>query len=244
MRGSVASKVLSLIIDYASLDGNLRRGQFVKTEGPDEKRGLILGVTGGISSGKSVVIDTFRSLGALVVSADELAREAVRPGSETLRRLTVEFGRGILQPDGSLDRKALAERVFADSAAREALNRITHPAIATLAGERLRELSRSGSLVVYEAPLLFEAGAEKRVDKILVVRIDDRLQLERLMRRDGLEEAQARARIAAQMPQAEKVARADYVIDNSGSAEATARQVRALFRKLTTLPSYPGSAET
>ena len=186
------------------------------------RRSLILGVTGGIASGKSLVVETFRALGALVVSADELAREAVRPGSETLHRLVGQFGREILLADGTLDRKGLAERVFADARARAALNRITHPAIAALAEQRLRELARhGGGLVVYEAPLLFEAGAEKRVDAVLVVRIDERLQLERLMRRDGLTEGQARARIAAQMPQTEKVARADYVIDNSGSPEAT-----------------------
>jgi dephospho-CoA kinase len=204
------------------------------------RRSLVLGVTGGIASGKSLVATTFRSLGALVVSADELAREAVRPGSETLRRLVGEFGREILQADGSLDRKALAERVFADAGAREALNRITHPAVAALAEKRLQELSRDGKrLVVYEAPLLLEAGAEERVDAVLVVRIDERLQLERLMRRDGLTEAQARARIDAQMPQAQKAARADYVIDNSGAPEATAEQVRELFRQLGALPPLP-----
>jgi dephospho-CoA kinase len=211
------------------------------------RRSLILGVTGGIASGKSLVTEIFRSLGALVVSADELAREAVLPGSETLDRLVGQFGRDILQADGSLDRKMLAERVFTNAGAREALNRITHPAIAALAEKRLQELSeQAGRLVVYEAPLLFEAGAEKRVDAVLVVRVDEPLQIERLMQRDGLTEGQARARIAAQMPQAEKVARADYVIDNSGSPEATSEQVRKIFRQLGTLPppAVPGSAES
>jgi dephospho-CoA kinase len=210
------------------------------------RRSLILGVTGGIASGKSLVTETFRSLGAVVVSADELAREAVRPGSETLRRLIGQFGREILQADGALDRKALAERIFTDAGAREALNRITHPAIAALAEKRLQELARqAGRLVVYEAPLLYEAGAEKRVDAVLVVRIDEPLQVERLMRRDGLTEGQARARISAQMSQAEKVGRADYVIDNSGSPEATSEQVRRIFRKLVAMPplAAPGSAE-
>jgi len=198
-----------------------------------DRRSLVLGVTGSIASGKSMVVEVFRSLGACVVSADGLSREAVAPGSETLARLVAQFGRKILLPDGSLDRKALAERIFGDPAAREALNRITHPAIAALAEKRLAELARQGArLVVYEAPLLFEAGAEKRVDAVLVVRIEESLQLARLMRRDGLSEAQARARVAAQMPQAEKVARADFVIDNSGTPAATARQVRSLCRRL------------
>jgi dephospho-CoA kinase len=211
------------------------------------RRSLILGVTGGIASGKSLVTEIFRSLGALVVSADELARETVLPGSETLDRLVGQFGRDILQADGSLDRKALADRVFTNAEAREALNRITHPAIAALAEKRLQELSQqAGRLVVYEAPLLFEAGAEKRVDAVLVVLLDEPLQVERLMRRDGITAGQARARIAAQMPQAEKVARADYVIDNSGSPEGTSEQVRMIFRKLGALPplAAPGSAES
>jgi dephospho-CoA kinase len=204
---------------------------------------MILGVTGGIASGKSTVTRMLRELGAAVVSADELAREAVRSGSATLRRLVERFGSGILLADGTLDRKSLAARIFADPQAREALNRITHPAIAALAAERLRELTRRGErLIVYEAPLLFEAGADKRVDAVLVVRLDERLQLGRLMARDGLDEAQARARIAAQMPQGEKVARADYVVDNSGTPEQTARQVRELYTRLTAAPAPPESA--
>jgi len=210
------------------------------------RHSLILGVTGGIASGKSMVTEAFRSLGACVVSADELSREAVAPGSETLARLVAQFGRGILLPDGSLDRKALAERIFRDRGARAALNRITHPAIASLAEMRLQELVRQGErLIVYEAPLLFEAGAEGRVDAVLVVRIEESQQLARLMRRDGLNEAQARARIAAQMPQAEKVARADFVIDNSGTPEGTLRQVKSLFSRLETAlpPSAPQGCE-
>lgn len=204
---------------------------------------MILGVTGGIASGKSAVTEFFRSLGAAVVSADELAREAVRPGSETLRKLIERFGRRILLADGTLDRKALAATIFADPRQREDLNRITHPAVAALAVERLGQLvDRGERLIVYEAPLLFEAGAERRVDAVLVVRIDPLLQLQRLRDREGIGEDEARARIDAQMPQEEKVARADYVIDNSGPLEETEAQVRELFRRLThSLP--PGKGE-
>ena len=207
------------------------------------RRSLILGLTGGIASGKSLVAEAFRTLGALVVSADDLAREAVRPGSEPLRQLVDRFGRKILLADGALDRKALAEQIFADDRAREALNRITHPAIAALAEKRLRELAQRGApLVVYEAPLLFEAGAEKRVDAVLVVSIDERQQRTRLMQRDGLNEEQVQARIASQMPQAEKAAKADYVLENSGSPEATVEQVRRLFQKLVA-PAAPDLSE-
>jgi dephospho-CoA kinase len=195
---------------------------------------MILGVTGGIASGKSTVTKIFRSLGAAVVSADELAREAVRPGGETLRLLVERFGARILLPDGTLDRKTLAARIFADPQQREDLNRITHPAVAALSVERLAQLvARGEPLIVYEAPLLFEAGAERRVDAVLVVRIDPLLQLQRLMERDGIDEKEAGDRVAAQMPQEEKVACADYVIDNSGSPEETEAQVRNLFRRLT-----------
>jgi dephospho-CoA kinase len=202
----------------------------------------VLGVTGGIASGKSTVTRLLRALGAAVVSADELAREAVRPGSPALRQLVERFGAEILQADGTLDRRAMAGRVFSDAAARSTLNSITHPAIAALAQERIGALRRQGApLIVYEAPLLFEAGAEKRVDAVLVVTLDERLQVARLMARDGLDEAQARARIAAQIPQAQKAARADYVIDNSGPPEATEAQVRQLLARLTgAAPRAPG----
>ena len=159
---------------------------------------MILGVTGGIASGKSAVSEYFRQLGAAVVSADQLAREVVQPGSPVLEELVAHFGPGILAADGSLDRSALGEIIFADSRARTTLNAITHPAIARRAEERLGRLRESGaSLVVYEAPLLFEAGARKRVDAVLVVKIDPAVQLQRLMARDGINEEAARKKVAA-----------------------------------------------
>jgi dephospho-CoA kinase len=193
---------------------------------------MILGITGGIATGKSSVTRMFRALGAAVVSADDLAREVVAPGAPALARLVERFGTDVLQSDGSLNRKALAEIIFADLSARGDLNRIMHPAIAELAERRLRELAGREPLIVYEAPLLFEAGAEKRVDAVLVVTADEPSQALRLMARDELDESAARARIAAQMPLAEKVRRADYVIDNSHGPEHTEAQVRALFSRL------------
>lgn len=201
---------------------------------------MILGVTGGIASGKSTVTKILASLGAAVVSADQLARQAVRPGTETLERLVRRFGPSILRPDGTLDRKSLGSLVFADGAARNDLNAIVHPAIAALAEARLQVLSSQGlPLIVYEAPLLFEAGAAERVDAVLVVRLDEDLQLRRLRERDGLDEGAARARIASQMPQEEKVARADFLVDNSGSLQQTEEQVRRLFNRL-----VPGAPES
>lgn len=195
---------------------------------------MVLGVTGSIAGGKSSVCKMFRRLGAQIVSADALAREVVRPGSDVLVRLVERFGAGILTEQGMLDRAVLADKVFADDEARRALNALTHPAIAQLAEQRLRQCAQSGApLVIYEAPLLFEAGAEKRVDAVLVVKIDPQVQLRRLMARDRLDPEAARRRIAAQLSQQEKLARADYVIDNSGSLAQTQAQVEALFKKLT-----------
>lgn len=194
---------------------------------------LILGLTGGIAAGKSSVAAMFAELGAVVVSADQLAREAVAPGSPTLRELVSTFGPGILDAAGALDRVALARVVFADPAARQRLNALTHPAIGRLAETRLQELrGQAVPLVIYEAPLLFEAGADQRVDRVLTVTVDPEQQRARLASRDRLSAAELEARIAAQWPQTEKVARADYVIDNSGSLAETRQQVAALHHFL------------
>ena len=198
---------------------------------------LVLGLTGTIASGKSSVAAMFADLGATVVSADQLAREAVAPGSATLHALVAAFGASIVDAAGTLVREALAQRVFDDPAARAQLNAITHPAIARLAEARLRELrTRHVPLVIYEAPLLFEAGAAQRVDLVLTVMLDPVVLRQRLAGRDHLAPAEMQARIDAQWPQAEKIARADFVIDNSGSLAETRRQVAALYQHLLSLP--------
>ncbi len=194
---------------------------------------MIIGVTGGIASGKSTVTRMFQDLGAVVVSADELAREIVRPGSETLKRIAERFGDRFILSDGQLDRKALGELIFADARARVDLNSLTHPAIAALAECRLRKAEKHGApLIIYEAPLLFESGAQGQVDKVLVVKIAEETQLARLMARDNLRHEQARARISSQMAQKEKLARADFVVDNSGTSENTRNQVQELMKRL------------
>ncbi len=195
---------------------------------------MVLGVTGGIASGKSFVAEVFGRLGAVVISADELAREVVQPGAELLERLVEHFGPEILSEDGTLDRDALGKKIFTDEEQRRTLNALIHPAIASLAERRLAEARRAGyPLIVYEAPLLFEAGAQSRVDAVLVVKVDPQVQLERLMARDGIDESSARRKIAAQMPQAEKLARADFVIDNSADRDDTRQQAEQLFERLT-----------
>lgn len=194
---------------------------------------MVLGITGGIATGKSTVAALLGECGAPVVSADQLAREAVAPGSDTLAALVAHFGNGIVAPDGRLDRAALAALVFADGRLRAELERITHPAIGRLAEARLAQLRAGGApLVVYEAPLLFEAGAAGRVDKVLVVTAAPAVQLARLLARGGIDRAEAEARIAAQLPQAEKAERADFVIDNSGTPEQLRTAVFELYRRL------------
>ena len=192
---------------------------------------LILGVTGNIASGKSTVAKELARRGAAVLDADQLAREVVESGSAVLKKLVKLFGNEILQQDGNLDRDRLGQMVFADVKVRAMLNQIIHPEIAKKSVDRLSRLQSDPDLplIVYEASLLFEVGAESRVDKVLVVKIDPEQQLQRLISRDRLSREGARQRIAAQMPQQQKVERADYVIDNSGSAAATRQQIDALW---------------
>jgi dephospho-CoA kinase len=210
---------------------------------------MVLGLTGGIACGKSTVAGIFRELGAAVVSADLLAREIVRPGSVALAEIAAYFGDWVLDETGNLDRRGMADLIFADARARADLNRITHPAIARLAAREFRKHQKAGArLIVYDAPLLFEAKAEKQVDKVVVVTVHRAQQVARLMSRDGIGRQQALARLDAQMPQNEKAARADYLIDNSGSVEETRRQVRELLTLLETasgagIPNTPGCAE-
>jgi len=194
---------------------------------------MILGITGNIASGKTTVAKWFGEAGARVLSADQLAREVVQPGSLLLQQIVARFGSQVLQANGELDREMLSRLIFADPQSRRELDGLMHPAIAELSLQRLAELNADqATLVVYESPLLYEAGAESRVDKVLVVAIDPEQQLRRLMSRDSIDESTARLRIAAQLPQAEKIRRADYVIDNSGTEEECRSRVMQLAREL------------
>ena len=159
---------------------------------------MILGITGNIASGKSLVAELLHKRGAAVLSADQLARELVEPGSPLLDRLVIIFGVEILTENGELDRDNLGRLVFDDEEARQKLNALLHPAIAALSEQRLAELVKSGAtLIAYEAPLLFEARAEQRVDKVLVVTVDPDVQLQRIVERDRLDGPAARLRVAA-----------------------------------------------
>jgi dephospho-CoA kinase len=195
---------------------------------------LLAGLTGGIGTGKSTVSAMFTHLGCRVTDADQLARDVVTPGQPAHAAVVAEFGPDVLQPDGHLDRKRLGAIVFAEPEKRKRLEAITHPAIRTRWDRILRvyEEEAYSGVVLWDAALLYETGGARLMEKMVVVLADPATQLARLIERDGCTEAEARARIASQMPVAEKAKLADYVVDNSGPRAETERQVRAVHRAL------------
>jgi dephospho-CoA kinase len=192
----------------------------------------IIGLTGGIASGKSSVAEMLKKLGAVIIDADTLAREVVEPGEPAYHAIVAAFGARILNPDMTINRGALAKLVFDDPVARRRLEIITHPAIGTRAEEQLAALAKAGNDVVfYMAPLLIEAGVSSRVDELWVVYVDQDTQLRRLMERDGSTREEALRRIAAQMPIEEKKNFGKIVIVNSGTPEETERQVKEIWER-------------
>ena len=193
----------------------------------------IVGLTGGIGSGKSSVARIFASEGVPVVDADQVAREVVEPGTEGLAEVVKAFGADILDEGGRLDRAALGARVFSDPAARARLEEILHPRIALASMARFAELARAGhSYAIYEAALLVENGSHRMMSALVVVTASEATQIARVRARDGLDEDAARARIAAQLPLADKVKVADYVIENEGSLEETRARTLEVHRAL------------
>ncbi len=194
----------------------------------------MVGLTGGVASGKSHVAAVFKKLGAHLIDADEIAREVVNPGEPAHGEIVEEFGEGVLNEDGTIDRKGLGAMVFGDPGAREKLNAITHPRIMDEI-EKRTECLRKGhpdGIVIVDAPLLIEVGLHRKMDKVVVVHTDDETLVKRLMKRDGLTEDEARARLAAQMPVSEKVRYADFVIDSTGSKEDTVKKAEEVYRKI------------
>lgn len=195
---------------------------------------LLIGLTGGIASGKSTVARMLAQGGVPVVDADALAREAVLPGSVALSAITSRFGREVLRADSTLDRKKLGAIVFADPDALRDLNAIVHPRVAALAMEKLAALRDAGHpIAVYEAPLLFENRLEGMMDQTLLVALPLELQRTRLMARERCSAAEADARISVQMSLAEKRERADVVIDNDGDLTQLARRLTQAWREMT-----------
>jgi dephospho-CoA kinase len=199
---------------------------------------VVVGLTGGIASGKSSVATQLAARGAVIVDADVLARDVVAKGAPLLDEVAKRFGPAIIAGDGSLDRAALGRIVFADPAARADLEALIHPAVRRRAAE-LEADAPSGAVVVHVIPLLVETGQADRFDLVVVVDADEPAQLARIHDRDSLDEAAARARIAAQATREQRLAAADVVIDNSGSPEALERQVDALWQRLTSIRPDP-----
>ena len=198
------------------------------------RRFLLVGLTGGIATGKSTVSAMLRRLGCVIIDADVLAREVVAPGEPALAEIVREFGPAVLQPDGTLDRKALGAIVFGDADRRRRLEAITHPAIRARFAARLAALEAEGfdGIVVFDAAVIVESGGHRMLDRLIVVVTDEATELGRLVARDGIDVAEARRKIASQMPLTEKAKLADHVIDNSGDRAATEAQVRRVHAAL------------
>ena len=191
----------------------------------------VIGLTGGIGSGKSTVARIFKELGAEVVDADQLAREVVAPGQPALKDVVAAFGPGVIQADGTLDRPRLASIIFRDDVARATLNAITHPRIRSRMRAEVESRRGRSGLLVLDIPLLFEGDPPEEIETSVVVWVDRATQLRRLVERDGFTLEEASRRIAAQMPLDAKRDRADEVIDNSRSLEETRAQVEKLYRR-------------
>lgn len=193
----------------------------------------LVGLTGGIASGKSTVAAILRRLGASIVNADELSREVVQPGQDAWNEITKSFGSEILQEDMTLDRKKLRKIVFDNPEARKKLEAIIHPRVRALAEKRIGELAASGSsVIVYEVPLLFEAQIHLWLRPVILVACDIETQKKRLLERDHLTELEAQQHLDAQMSLAEKRKLADYVIENDTTLEELEQQVRAVLQKI------------
>lgn len=195
----------------------------------------VFGLTGGIGSGKSSVARRFSARRLPVIDADVLAREVVEPGTPGLEQVVATFGSSTIGPDGRLDRAALGAQVFGDADARARLNGILHPLIRQAFAEKRSTLEGAGeALACYEAPLLVEVGLAESLRPLVVVALSEELQLARVMQRDGASEEQARARVSAQLPLSQKVALADYVIDNHGSELDTVTQADRVLDAIAT----------
>ncbi|HTS82771.1 MAG TPA: dephospho-CoA kinase [Myxococcaceae bacterium] len=192
----------------------------------------VVGLTGGIASGKSTVSAMFRDLGADVIDADAVARDVVAPGTPGLEEVARRFP-GVVDASGRLDRAALGTRVFADAEERRALEAILHPRIRQEVARRTEALARAGvRVVLYDAALLIENGLDRGLDGVILVSAPEAAQRARLAARDGLDEAAISARLAAQMPLAEKRAHATWVVDNGGPLEETRAQVRWIWEQI------------
>ncbi|MBQ4580167.1 MAG: dephospho-CoA kinase [Clostridia bacterium] len=193
---------------------------------------LVLGLTGGIACGKSTISLTLAELGAVIVDGDVLSRELTAEGGATLPEIRTAFGDGVFHPDGTLNRRALGSVVFADNAARERLDAIMQPLLLTMILRAIEDARQSGAAAcVLDMPLLYEKGLDRLCDRVWCAYIPREIQLERLMARDGFTIEEAENRLRSQMPAKEKAARADVIIDTSGTIQYTKEYVISLYAK-------------
>ena len=201
---------------------------------------LVIGLTGGIGSGKSAAAEEFARLGATVVDTDAIAHDLTGPGGLAIRRVEAVFGKDAIDASGAMDRNKMRERVFADPAARKALEALLHPMIREESDRRIA--AAQGPYIVHVVPLLVESGDyRKRVHRLLVVDCPEDLQIKRVRSRSALDETQVRAIMASQASRADRLAAADDILDNSGSLDALRKQVAALHRQYLTYRSGPGN---
>jgi dephospho-CoA kinase len=197
---------------------------------------LVVGLTGGIGSGKSTVSALLAAKGAVVVDADAVTREVQQPGTPVFAAMVERFGPGIVASDGTLDRAAVADIVFTDPDALAALNAIVHPAVGARIAERMTELAGTDEVVVLDVPLMVESKRGYPVAALVVVDVDPEVAVRRLVHTRGMREDDVRARMSRQATREERLARADRVVDNSGSVDDLARQVDDLWEWIATLP--------
>ena len=194
----------------------------------------LIGLTGGIASGKSTIASRLASHGAVVVDADRIAREVVEPGTPALAAIAERFGDGVIAADGTLDRPALGAIVFGDPEALQALNGITHPAVMAESTARFRAAGEADpeAIVVYDVPLLVESANEYRFDRVVVAHAPAETRVERLVSLRGMDRAEAERRIRSQASDDERLAVADVVIDTGGTLDQTLAQVDSLWQEL------------
>lgn len=203
---------------------------------------ILVGLTGGIGSGKSTISSLLEGKGAIIIDADAIVREVQLPGSAVLTELAAKFGDGVLAADGSLDRQAVANIVFTDPEALKALNAIVHPAVGKEMNRRMIEQRTTDHVVILDIPLLTENPREGLQGKI-VVDVPVEVQVERLVQYRGFDEADARARISRQATREQRLATADFVVDNSGDLEDLQPQLDKLWLWLNSLPQLPADYE-
>lgn len=195
---------------------------------------LIVGLTGGVASGKTAISQVLKAEGAYIIDADQIARELVQPQKPAWSELIGAFGKEILQEDGSIHRKKLADKVFVDPKKRKLLNQILHPRIKEEMDRRTKEIGQKDpqAIVVIDAPLIIELGNQRDMDKLIVVASTQTQQIKRLKERDGVSPEAALRIISSQMPVEEKVKLADYVIRNEGSIEEAKKRAKEVFKEL------------